>query len=226
MILNCTFLANCGLLLANDNASILVDAPNGQHTQFDGTTEDVFDRMLRFQTPYNGLCGAFFTHAHADHCDRKRLRELAQSRTDMFVFVPNGMSAEHDSMRAGDFLVRSFAIPHSGKEFSDVAHRVLLVEECGHRIYITGDADWTSPVHQEILDTYKPDAGVWNPNFVSHEEGRTLLSQLPRNFIYHMPVRSADVFGIARKCRTSFVRFKDELRNTCLIDDYPVVKEI
>lgn len=223
--MRCTFLANCGLLLESDDHSILVDAPNGLHTAFDGVSDAEFEKMLHGMPPYDGLCAMFFTHRHLDHYDKKRVRQLSQTRPDVAAYAPNGLTPLEGQVQAGDFTVRYFTIGHSGEEFSDVSHRVLLVEVEGKRLYITGDAMWNE-LHLPILQQYSPNAAVWNPNFLTHEEGRALLGSVPRNFIYHLPVFGADVFGFGRKCETSFEKYQEFLPPTTLIKSYPISLEL
>lgn len=220
-MMRCTFLANCGVLLESNDASILVDAPNGLHTQFDGVSQDEHKAMVAGLAPYDGLCGMFFTHRHADHYDKKRVMEITAVRQNVGACVPNGATPTEGVVQAGPFLVRYFTIAHSGEEFSEVPHRVILAEAEGKRIYLTGDACWGNTLHQSILETFCPDAAIWNPNFVTHAEGRELLAAASRNYIYHMPVSVPDSFGIAAKCRTCMERYGSELQNTQVVEEYP-----
>ena len=182
--------------------------------------------MAAGTAPYDGLCGMFFTHGHADHCDKKRVREITSVRQNVGAYVPNGATPAEGVVQTGPFLVRYFTVSHSGEEFSDVPHRVILAEADGKRIYLTGDARWDDALHQSILETYHPDVAVWNPNFVTHAEGRELLTAASRNYIYHMPVSVPDSFGIAAKCRTCMERYGPELQNTQVVEAYPHMIEI
>lgn len=223
--MRCTFLANCGVLIEHAGESVLVDAPNGLHTLFDGVPAEEHQKMVDAARPYEGLRALFFTHMHADHYDKKRTREITQARADVISYVTNGATPKEGKIDIGTFCVRYFDIPHSGIEFMDVPHRTLLVEAGGKRIYITGDARWDSPFHSEILKAFSPDAAFWNPNYLSHEEGRTLMRLVGRNFLYHMPVIAGDTFGVGRKCRHDFKRYSDILPIT-LVDAYPTTIEI
>lgn len=224
--MRCTFLANCGLLLASNGESILVDAPNGLHTAFDGISEAEYNKMLTGKPPYEGLCAMFFTHRHSDHYDKNRVRQLVQTRADVKAYAPNGLTPAEGAVQAGPFTVRYFAIGHSGEEFSDVVHRVLLVEAEGKRLYVTGDAMRDPDLHTPILQESAPDAAVWNPNYLSHEEGRRILRMVPRNFIYHLPVMANDIYGFGRKCESSFARYGQCLPQTHLIKTYPISFEL
>lgn len=221
----CTFLANCGLLLQSGTNAILIDAPNGLHTSFDGLSEEEQHKMAAGTAPYDGLRALFFTHKHSDHYDKKRVREITDARENVFAYVVNGVTPSEGVVQAGPFTVHYFDIGHSGDEFADVFHRVLLVEAEGKKLYVTGDADWKIERHLPILQRFMPDAAVWNPNYLSHEEGRKILQSIPQNYIYHLPVLSDDVFGFDRKCRREFLRHGDVL-NCRLVDSYPQTVEI
>lgn len=223
--MRCTFLANCGLRLEHEGSVILVDAPNSLHSIFDGLSEAEHKKMVDGVAPYEGLCGLFFTHTHADHYDKKRVREITDARQNICAYAPNGQIPREGTLSVGPFTVRFFTIGHSGAEFADVVHRVLLVEAGGKSIYITGDAWWDSPAHLEIINVFKPAAAVWNPNFLSHEEGRALMGFVPMNYLYHLPVDADDVLGFGRKGRHDYARYKDYI-SIEMIDAYPTTVEI
>lgn len=225
-MLRCTFLANCGLHLEYAGESLLIDAPNGLRTAFDGVPFEEGERIIAGLPPYHELRGLLFTHKHSDHYDRSRVRAAAASRPNLTVFAPNGITSISGSFDVGIFRVFYFSVPHSGEEFANVFHRVLLVQAGSHRLYITGDAQWDDDLHRTILCDYKVNAAFWNPNFVNHEQGRELLQLVPQNYIYHMPVTAEDVFGIGRKARSTFAKFTENLKNTKLIDIYPTCIEL
>ena len=221
MSLTCTFLENCGLYLQTEHNGILVDCPSGLHTQFDGTPLSETEKMNSGLKPYHKLTALFFTHSHADHFDRKRVRELCDSRRELIFFCPERSSPENGIITAGDFSLHYWNVPHSGEEFKDVAHRVYLIQAEGKRVYISGDSDFRSPIHRCILAEFHPDLALWNPNFVSHEEGRRLMALAGKNYINHLSIFSADCFGVTRKCHTCFRRYGDELQNASMVTEIP-----
>ena len=221
----CTFLANCAILLQSGEAAILIDAPNGLRSSFDGVSPREYEKMLLGAEPYKDLCGMIFTHKHPDHYDSQRVRAIALARENVPAYAADDASPKRGAVRVGPFTVRYFTIGHSGAEFSNVPHRVLLVEAEEKRLYVTGDADWSKALHLPILQEFAPDAACWNPNYLSHEEGRELLQLLPKNFIYHMPVAAEDVLGIGRRCRREFAMHGEKLR-AVLVDQYPSTFQI
>ena len=220
-----TFLANCGILLQGENDAILVDAPNGLHTAFDGFPETEYEKILSAEQPYNGLKAMFFSHRHSDHYDKKRVREILRARENVCAYASIGATPTEGVVQAGEFTVRYFSIPHSGEEFSDVPHRVLLAEADGKRVYMTGDAVWDANAHRQIIDAFSPNVAVWNPNYMTHAEGRELMSFVGENYIYHLPVAAEDVFGFGRKCRKDFEKFGNRLP-VRLVDKYPFTVHI
>ena len=220
------FLGNCAVYARQGDCGVLIDAPNGLHTTFDGMPEELFEQIAASEPPYDVLSAACFTHKHSDHYDKKRLKTLLAQRGDFPVFAPNGATPENGEFPFPGGRLQYFSIRHSGEDFEEVYHRVLLLTIGDQTIYVTGDADWSDPLHAEIINTYKPCAAIWNPNFVSRDEGRALLSLCARNFIYHMPVESTVHIGIARKAYRMFERYPEQLRNVRLIDAYPTEIEI
>jgi len=218
----CLFLGNCGLLLRTETSAILVDAPNRRFTAFDSMPEAEREALMAFETPYNSLCGLFFTHYHGDHFDRKTVRELVDRRRELMVLIPNGETPASGVLTCGDFTVTYLTVAHSGAEFSQVNHRTLLIEAEGKCLYVTGDADWAAPEHDAVLSRYAPDFVFCNPNYLTHEEGRALLRRTRRCLLYHLPVTSPDSLGIYRKCRTAWERYGRELPNVILADKYPM----
>ena len=225
-MLRCTFLANCGLHLEYAGESILIDAPNGLRTAFDAVPFEEGERIITGSAPYDTLLGMFFTHKHSDHYDRSRVRAAAASRPNLVIFAPNGNTEASGSVDLGVYRVSYFTIPHSGEEFANVYHRVLVVKAGKHCLYITGDAEWDHEAHAKIIQEYRPTAAFWNPNFITHESGRNLLKTVPKNYIYHLPVEAEDTFGFGRKCRSIYSKMKNELENTVLIEEYPTLAEI
>lgn len=218
------FLGNCGVYAYTPECGVLIDAPNGLHTVFDAVPELTMAQIAASEPPYDVLRAVCFTHKHSDHYDKKRLKSLLEQRPDLATFVPNGQTPQQGSEPFPGGCIRYFTAAHSGAEFAGVFHRVLLITIGSETLYVTGDADRTNPIHAEILQNEHPIA-VFNPNFVSHEAGRALLPLCKKVFIYHMPELSEDTLGIARKCRTSFVRYADELKNVTLIEHYPTEVE-
>ena len=221
MELRCTFLANCGVLVEAGEDSLLIDAPNCEHTLFDGCPQEEVEKMAAAEAPYGGLCGLFFTHRHSDHYDRKRVRQITDSRPELTVFSPNGMTPAAGTVQAGPFFVRYASIPHSGEEFAGVFHRVLIVTIGGKTLYFTGDADWDAQAHFSALDAAAPDAIFCNPNLLSHPDGRELLRRCGKAFVCHLPEKADDALGIGRKARTCLRRYGDELPRMTLIEHYP-----
>ena len=225
-MLRCTFLGNCGFFLENETDAILVDCPNGFHYAYDRLAEEEYARILNRCGRYDKLRGLFFTHLHDDHYDAERTAELIENDRELVLFAPDANTEKSGAIQAGSFTVRYFKIPHSGENLRDVPHWVLMVETEGKQVFVTGDSEWTEPHLIELVAMYRPDCGIFNPNFVSHEEGRQLMAKIPENYIYHYPVNREDAYGIARKCRSRFVKHADELRNVHLVDELPYVAEI
>ena len=106
--MECLFLANAGILLRSSNASLVVDAPNGLHTLFDGLSEEMHGRMASGEAPFEHLRGFLFTHRHSDHYDKKRLNGVLGRRTDVASFSPSGAVAQTGELWIEPFHIRYF----------------------------------------------------------------------------------------------------------------------
>ena len=221
-----TFLENAGLYLQSQGCGLLVDAPNREKTLFDGIPQPVVDAMAAGEPPYDALCGMVFTHKHSDHYDKKRVRQLTDSRPNLTVFATNGATPPTGELTIGCYTIRYFTVPHSGAEFAEEYHRTFLISDGIDTIYVAGDSVWDKQYHLAILDGVKLTAAVWNPNFVSMAEGRELLQLAQKNYVNHFPIQSEAMSGIGRKCKTSFTRYPDELQTTTLVDALPLTVEI
>ena len=216
--MRCLFLANCGILLQTENASLAVDTPNGAHTLFDGLPEEVLKQMAAGEAPFEHLRGFLFTHRHSDHYDKKRLHNVLVRRPELTSLSPSGVTPESGEFVWDPFRVRYCTIPHSGVEFSSVSHRVYLISADGKTVYVTGDADWSPERHLAALDGCKPDLAVWNSNVFTHEESRKLLERSAKNVINHLPLFSDDTLGVGRKCASVRTRIGSEYPNVFFAD--------
>ena len=224
--MKCHVLANCGLLLRLPDASIAGDAPNGLHTLFDPFPEAEQERMAAGEAPYEHLKGFLFTHRHSDHYDKKRLRAVLERRPELTAFSPSGATPENGELTIAPFRIRYASIPHSGSEFSEVYHRVVLIEAAGKTVYVTGDADWSPDRHLAVLGDCRPDLAVWNSNVFVHEESRGLLSIAAKNLIVHLPLHSEDALGVGRKCGSVRAKIGSEYPNVIFADHDGLVIEI
>ena len=82
-----TLVSSCGLVLEQDGSALLIDALNKQFRCYYGLPPETFAQMLAGEPPYDALCGILCTHAHPDHYNALRTRQL-QAASGAPVFVP------------------------------------------------------------------------------------------------------------------------------------------
>ena len=71
-----TLVSSCGLVLEAEGRTLLVDALNKQFRCYYGLPPETFAQMLAGELPYDALCGILCTHAHPDHYNALRTRQL------------------------------------------------------------------------------------------------------------------------------------------------------
>ena len=64
------FLGNCAVYARQGDCGVLIDAPNGLHTTFDGMSESLFAQIAASEPPYDVLSAACFTHKTYPYCLR------------------------------------------------------------------------------------------------------------------------------------------------------------
>ena len=217
-----TLLSSCGLLFEQDGQSLLIDALNKQFRCYYGLPPETFSRMLAGEPPFDALCGILCTHAHPDHYNEGRTRQLAQA-SGAPVFVPRADTPQEQVMQLGPFRVSFYRFPHIPVPGWDaIDHGVFLIEAAGRCIYVTADAQIDVDRHRSILAGRRVDAAFWNGQYLSYPQTRALLAEASnRNYVYHIPIDEKDVCGIRRKCERNMARFGAELSTVMLLEAYP-----
>lgn len=217
-----TLLSNCGLLMEQDGCALLIDALNKQYRCYYGLPSEDFSRMLAGEKPFTNICGILYTHAHPDHYNENRTRQL-QAASGAPVFVPGENTPAICRMQRGPFSVefhRFSHIPVPGLQ--EIPHGVYFISAGGQSVYVTADAQIDAERHRAILCGRVADAAFWNGQPLSYPEMRALMIQAAKkNFIYHIPIDEKDVCGIRRKCERNMARFGAELPGVTLLESYP-----
>lgn len=218
-----TLVCSCGLLLSSGGSKLLIDAPNGPQAPFYELQEHLLQALILARPPFDGPLALAFTHTHPDHFCRDRLLRILQARPETPVFLPDNATPEDGKLRLGGFTLEFHSFPHTPvPDNLMVRHVVLLIEQAGHRVYITADAAPDAARHEQILHGRRCDTAFWNGQYLSHADTRALLPQAAaENLIYHIPIDPQDVSGIRRKCKKNMLRFSQQLSGVRLLEQYP-----
>lgn len=218
-----TLVCNCGLLFEAQGHRILIDGLNSPLAPFYELPQADFEAVLKGEAPYDGPLAIGFTHTHADHFCRDKLRRVLEARKDVRSFVPDASTPEQGRAKFGPFAVEFHKFVHTPvPENLWCEHYVLLVEAEGKRVYVTADAAPDAARHREILNSRRCDAAFWNGQYLSHPQKRELLREVSdRNYVYHIPLDPIDASGIRRKCERNMERFPQELEGVTLLEQYP-----
>ena len=220
-----TLLCNAGLALEAENAMLLVDLPNQAFPPFYALPDDLWERILDREPPYDRVCGFWFTHDHPDHCDLDKVRAYQQRWPEIPVFLPEEKMVR-GTVNIGPFRMEYRRMPHA--PIPDPPPHVVTWVTAGERsVYLAADAVLDADAHRAFLKGRKADGAVWNSMYLSRPETRALLRETAdRNFICHMPAQRPDSEGLWRKLEMNFKRFGPELETVTVWDAYPSETEI
>lgn len=217
-----TLVSSCGLVLEAEGRTLLVDALNKQFRCYYGLPPETFVQMLEGEPPYDALCGILCTHAHPDHYNALRTRQL-QAASGAPVFVPQPQTPPQLALQFGPFSVEYHQFAHTPVPGWDaITHGVYFISAAGVSVYVTADARIDAVQHRAILRGRRADAAFWNGQILSYPETRALLPEAAKkNYVYHIPVDEKDACGVRRKCERNMARFGAELPNVSLLEAYP-----
>ncbi len=216
-----TLLCNAGLALHHKGHTLLIDLPNCDLHPYYSLPEETWHQILNLQSPYDGLCGLYFTHNHPDHCDPEKVQAFKERHPEIPVSFPEDYE-EHGTLQWGPFEIEYQAVPHTPLPFQEPPHRVTWIRAGDTTVYVAGDAILETQYHADFLKGRIADIGIWNSMFLSRTETRALLQQAAKKtYIYHLPLPGTEDRGIWRKCNNNFQRHPEELKGIQVMDHYP-----
>ena len=172
-----TLVSSCGLVLEAEGRTLLVDALNKQFRCYYGLPPETFSQMLAGEPPYDALCGILCTHAHPDHYNALRTRQL-QAASGAPVFVPQPQTPPQLALQFGPFSVEYHQFAHTPVPGWDaITHGVYFISAAGVSVYVTADARIDAVQHRAILRGRRADAAFWNGQILSYPETRALLPE-------------------------------------------------
>ena len=146
-----TLVSSCGLVLEAEGRTLLVDALNKQFRCYYGLPPETFSQMLAGEPPYDALCGILCTHAHPDHYNALRTRQL-QAASGAPVFVPQPQTPPQLALQVGPFCVEYYQFAHTPVPGWDaITHGVYFISAAGVSVYVTADARIDAVQHRAIL---------------------------------------------------------------------------
>ena len=212
-------LHNCALIIRTDDSALAIDVFSKGIYPFDGIDEENIIAAMSGKGFFKEIKATLYTHIHPDHYD-KELNDSFTKKFNIPTFVPDSNLGKDGRFDIGNFSVRYHKIRHSGKEYRDVIHYVLLINAEGKNIYIAGDADFNSKEHLEFLSDIKVDAAFFNPFYLSAQIPIIRLVSAKMAYIYHIP-KEYDHDNI-RQLAISSYRHNSDIWDICkLICSYP-----
>ena len=235
--LRVTLVANAGLLLEYDGATLLLDGIYGREGHpFSNLSDEVWHRLLAAEHPFEQIDYLLFTHAHPDHLSPEMTLKFLKRRRVKGVFLPdtrtvresgltvylagNGTPAvllsdatDHAAYRVEpEIEVRAFRTLHLDKEFERVRHFCYLLTFGQKRVLFTADVDY---VHEEFLQLGSEPlrAAFVNPLFFNVlRTGKFFHGALNAETIcvYHVPFRQDDSMGMRKRLHHDLELWSDD----------------
>lgn len=216
-----TLLCNAGIALSYEGKTLLIDVLNEEIEPFYGLNDDAWRIILCHERPFDDICGLYFTHKHMDHCSPDRISTYIERWPETLVFFPR-MDRQEGIVEIGPFSIEYKQIDHAPMDIPTPPHVVSLISAGEQSVYIAADAKTDVEAHRAFLNSRQADIAFWNSMYLSKSQTRNLLRDAAKyNYIYHMPNRRPDNFGIWKKCERNFQRYGDELESVIVIDRYP-----
>ena len=216
-----TLLCNAGLALKHENSVLLVDALNGQTDPFCALKEEIWQKILNREAPFENVSGLYFTHEHLDHYDTDKVEAYLKRWPQTPVFIPSRQNT-NEILKFGMFEIQACYLDHAPMDEPTPPHVVSWIRAGDESVYISADAKLDVNAHRAFLSGRKADVAFWNSMYLSQPATRLLLKDTARkNYIYHMPENRPDNFGLWRKCEKNLQRYENELDTVTVIDQYP-----
>ena len=221
-----SLLCNAGLALQYDGQVLLIDAINGEAEPFCALSDDLWQKILLGEKPFDNVVALSFTHCHRDHYDESKIRRYMQMHPDVPVLLP-GEKSSQGKIVIGAFEICYKLMPHAPMSEETPPHVVAAISAGERSVYISGDALLDVNLHREFLNGRKMDVAFWNSMYLSREETRKLMQETAKmNCIYHMPFEKPDAYGLWKKCLSNYRRYPEELKNVTVLNRYPMEIEV
>jgi len=232
-----TYVGNSGFLINIGEKKILIDA---LFKGFEGNYElpqEVQDKLISAQAPFDDVDLILVTHAHGDHIDPDMVRQHLQNNpkaifasTQQMVDALNGFSdrsigfiptkEESESKVINDISVEAFYLPHGPD--SRIINIGFLISVNGITLFQTGDADFDQFTFEEFRSLELPERKI-DLSFIQHyylrgDSLRTKFVQeaIGGNYIfpihYHFTTPTFDS-TIVRQNYPDAIIFEEELQS-------------
>jgi L-ascorbate metabolism protein UlaG (beta-lactamase superfamily) len=229
-----TYIANEGVLVSSGDAKVLIDAlfdkPNKEYR---APSQEVLDKIMKGEPPFNGVDLVLVTHNHPDHFDASLAVRYLETVTGPMLLAPADAVAEMRRAAAVDWAkiaprvvpldikvgkqekrdlkripVTAFRTLHSGDRESPM-NVMFLFELNGWRVFHEGDSTGKTDVYHDLgLGSVPVDLALvhyWFP--LDPNCARFLQDVLKPDHIalMHLPIRlESDAPGKIDQVRTYY----------------------
>jgi len=216
-------IANAGLLLEYEGTTLMLDGIYGREGHpFSNLSEDVWNKMLQGEPPFDNIDFLLFSHAHPDHFSPEMTMTYLKQRRVKGIFMPDTRSVsesglsdlirqegipcallseqtDHAAYKITPHIsVRAFRTLHLDKKFDKVKHFCYLITFGDKTILFTADMDYVTEDLNRIKNL-RLRAAFINPLFFSVlRRGKFFRGKLNtgRICVYHVPFAEDDDMGM------------------------------
>lgn len=235
-----TLLANEGILLFYNETSILID---GIHVNdggpFSGLSHQMLSDLINGKNIFKSIDFILFTHCHTDHFNPEYAERFLMNNHVKGLIMPDRQTQKYSSLRqiglvqaehmvlldiplsikkhfqlTYDISLTVFNSVHCGEQYADIENYCYLINICGFKLFIIGDADFRSEYFKKMLNDSEIDIAFVNPLFINNKKGREVINYAikPKYLVvYHIPFKNDDKIKFRKLVSHDIIKHNDEI---------------
>ncbi len=217
-VIEVTYLANEGFLVAIENNKVLIDALfDNPNPNYRAPSEDVLEQLLSGKAPFDDVDLVLVTHNHPDHFSPSFAARFIENNPDvLLIAAKDAVTAMKDNSKdweyvqdrvfsyelkpgetakktVGEIAIKMYRTLHSG-DLESPHNLMYLIKMNGRTIFHEGDSDGKLAVFQDTgLDKEKLDLALVHYWFPLLPDGARIIQEVlkPAHVgLMHLPIQS------------------------------------
>lgn len=220
-----TLSINAGLALNTEGLRIWVDAVHDEKVPSFSTLTPQVQRQLFASEAFQNPDVIFFTHCHPDHFSKQLCVEAMKRYHNAKLILPEAHFKDQTHLRGTEVIVPVNGrllyfrrLIHEGKNYRDVPHYGMMIEDDGETILVLGDCALQASGLREWVAGRQIDAAIMPFPWITLRTAQEFIQRelRPRQlFIYHLPLEQDDVYHFGVSARKAAAEIQG-LEHICL----------